>query len=468
MRLTCKSIKCDAWMKSTCGPHQLFRRGASPVISVLALVLAGCGGTPMSITEVSTALTAELETASTDSASPVSLEGGFGAAVMRAVSMNEGYLGAVALETEALGQVGVAASARRPQLTGNANVGGIRETGSNADTTTGIAVGVNLSQLVYDGGASVSAVNRSTALALSAQAGRVAQGNEIALSSARAWIDLWQYSERLRLMRARTAEMDTLVEQIERMASNGMLDRASLENAQRQIVDIKLEESRLIAGQGEAQVLFQRFFNAKPANVTKPSELVSAAQARSLAQDWQTAPGLQRQAAELLAAQAAVGEAEAAFRPRARLQAGVQSPLDRDESTDLTVGLLLEYSFSDGGRRIRQLEAAEARVTATNAQLSDAQRGLEAELQTGLTRLASIERAMPLLAGKLRLSRSEAETSRSQMLTGQSNLRQLVEAEIEIYRAQDQQIAMQAERQTLLLTIASRTGALSRIVGLED
>jgi outer membrane protein TolC len=54
------------------------------------------------------------------------------------------------------------------------------------------------------------------------------------------------------------------------------------------------------------------------------------------------------------------------------------------------------------------------------------------------------------------------------MLTGQSNLRQLVEAEIEIYRAQDQQIAMQAERQTLLLTIASSTGALSTLIGLQD
>jgi outer membrane protein TolC len=269
-------------------------------------------------------------------------------------------------------------------------------------------------------------------------------------------------------MQARTSEMDTLVEQIERMASNGMLDRASLENAQRQIVDIKLEESRLIAGQAEAQVLFQRFFNAKPSTVPRPSDLVTAVQARSLAQDWQTAPGLQRQAAELLAAQAAVGEAQSAFRPRARLQAGARSPMESGESTDLSVGLSLEYSFSDGGRRKKQLEAAEARVAATDAQLSDAQRGLEAELQGGLTRLASIERAMPLLADKLRLSRSEAETSRSQMLTGQSNLRQLVEAEIEIYRAQDQQIAMQAERQTLLLTIASRTGALSRLVGLED
>ena len=446
---------------------------AKPFTIAAALVFLASCDAPTEMSEMRTTVEERLMTYASEApaaggAEEIALNQGLAPALRAAVSSNEGYLGALALEAEAMGQVGVVASVRRPQFTGNANIGGIRETGTNADTTTGVAGGVNVSQLVYDGGASASAMNRSTALALSARAGRVAQGNEIALSAARAWIDLWQYSERLRLMQARTSEMDMLVEQIERMASNGMLDKASLENAQRQIVDIKLEESRLIAGQAEAQVLFQRFFNAKPSSMPKPSELVSAAQARALAQDWQTAPGLQRQAAELLAAQAAVGEAQSAFRPRARLQAGARSPLNSADSTDLTVGLSLEYSFSDGGRRQAQLETAEARVTATDAQLSDAQRGLEAELQAGLTRLASIERAMPLLADKLRLSRSEAETSRSQMLTGQSNLRQLVEAEIEIYRAQDQQIAMQAERQVLLLTIAARTGALSRLVGLQD
>jgi adhesin transport system outer membrane protein len=445
---------------------------AKPFSIAAALVFLASCDAPTEMSEMRTTVEERLTTYASEvpgaGGEPIALTQGLAPALRAAVSKNEGYLGALALEAEAMGQAGVVASVRRPQLTTNANIGGIRETGSNADTTTGVAGGVNVSQLVYDGGASASAMNRTTALALSAQAGRVAQGNEIALSAAQAWINLWQYSERLRLMRARTAQMDTLIDQIERMASNGMLDRASLENAQRQIVDIKLEESRLVAGQAEAQVLFQRFFNARPSSITKPSELVTAAQARGLAQDWQTAPGLQRQAAELLAAQAAVGEAQSAFRPRARLQAGARSPLDSADSTELTVGLSLEYSFSDGGRRQAQLETAQARRTATDAQLSDAQRGLEAELQAGLTRLASIERAMPLLADKLRLSRLEAETSRSQMQTGQSNLRQLVEAEIEIYRAQDQQIAMQAERQTLLLTIAARTGALSRLVGLQD
>lgn len=435
------------------------------------IFLASCSA-PSDLSEIRSAIEQRLATdpsSITDpEMSPIPLSQGLAPALKTAVSANEGYIAALALERQAKSQVDVVASARRPQVAGSANIGSVSEAGGGNDTTTGIAGGVNLSQLLYDGGESASAINRSSAQALSAQAARVAQENEIALAAARAWLDLWQYSNRLRLIRSRVSEMEIIVQQIERMANNGLLDKASLENAQGQIIDFKLEESQLLSRHSEAQVQFQRFFLAKPSTVNQPDELVSAAEVKVMAQNWQTSPNLQRQAAELLAAQAAVNEAKSAFRPSVRLQAGALSPFERGQSTDLTVGLAMEYSFSDGGRRVAQLATAEAFVAATDAQLNDAQQALMAELQAMLSRLASIERAMPLLEKKLRLSQSEADTLRSQMQTGQSNLRQLVDVEIEIYRAEDQQIIMQAERQAIKLTIASHTGALSRLVGLKN
>lgn len=214
------------------------------IILVTVVVLAGCNSFPgmpempeMSDmrTSVEQRLTAFAMEVPKEKPKAIVLSKGMGHALHAAVSTNEGYIGALALEAQAVGQVGVVASARHPQITGNANIGGVRETGANATTTSGVAGGVNLSQLIYDGGALGSAINRTTALALSAQAGRLVQGNEIALRAAQSWIDLWQYSERLRLMRTRTSEMDMLVEQIERMATNGMLDKSLLENAQGQI-----------------------------------------------------------------------------------------------------------------------------------------------------------------------------------------------------------------------------------------
>lgn len=141
--------------------------------------------------------------------------------------------------------------------------------------------------------------------------------------------------------------------------------------------------------------------------------------------------------------------------------------MDTDDPASGTVGLGFDYSLLDGGRRVSQLEAAIARRAAVEEQLQEEQTTLEAELAVAVERLAGIERSMPLVAEQIRLSASEAETSRSQITTGQSTLRQLVEAEVENYRAQDRQIAMRAQRQILLLTIAARTGELGRRLGLQ-
>lgn len=440
--------------------------GVTRLLSVVALASAGCTGTPMAVTEMSAALSAELAAASADAEAPVALTSGFAPAVARAVETNAGYRAALAQEREAASRVGVAESVRRPQLGANANLGAIQEFGAGGSTTSGIAGGISLSQLVFDGGESVAAINRATAEALGARAERAARANDLALEVARAWIDAWQYGERLQLLRVRTEEMDTLVNQIERMATNGMIDRAALDSARRQIVDIQLEETRLQSDLADAQVRFRRHFRQAPGRLGRPVDIVTPAAARAQARAWQNAPVLEARVASLIAARHGVEEAEAAFSPRIRLQTGLRTPLESGDPTSGNLGLGFDYSILDGGRRVSQLEAAIARRAVTEGQLREAQTAIEAELEAALARLAGIERSMPLVARQIQLSESEASTARSQIATGQSNLRQLVEAEIQNYRARDRQIAMQAERQLLLLTIAARSGALAGIIGI--
>jgi len=267
-------------------------------------------------------------------------------------------------------------------------------------------------------------------------------------------------------LRFRTSEMESMVGQMERMAADGFVDRAALDSARRQIVDVQLEETRLQADLADAQVRFRQHFRQPPGRLSRPAEIVTPAVARAEADAWQNAPSLEARAAGLIAARHGVEEAEAAFRPRIRLQTGLRTPMDTEDPASGNFGLGFDYSFFDGRRRVHQLEAAIARRAAVEDQLRQEQAALEAELAAAVTRLSGIERSMPLVAEQIRLSASEAETSRSQITTGQSTLRQLVEAEVENYRAQDRQIAMRAERQMLLLTIAARTGELGRRIGL--
>lgn len=441
--------------------------------SVIAMPLLGCVTSPAQKTEVSEDIQGYLQPEHLGkvlNGEPVKIElsKGYNANLLAAVLQNKAYLSAVALEREAFSQIGVAESFRRPQADTGARIGAVREFGGDQEASSGIAGGLSVSQLIYDGGASASAVNRATALAFAARADRLARANETALAAARAWIEFWQYSERLHLVELRTSEISLLVDQIERMADNGLLDRASLDGARRQIVEIELEKARLRNGQAEAAVSFQHFFGGKPTELPQPKELISAAQARAIAREWHSAPALQRIAAEVYAAKVAITEAEAAFRPSANLNAGTRTPTGSAKSTDLSFGVSLNYTWGDGGRRRAQLESAQLRYDAVVAQLTDAQKSMQSELEGMVMRLSTIESSAPLLQEKLRLSRSEAETSRSQQMTGQSNLRQLVEAEMEIYRAQDEEISLNAEKQILLMSIAARTGALSELIGLYE
>jgi outer membrane protein TolC len=430
------------------------------------LPLLACTSDEAALEDAGAAMTATLSASAEApaAASAVDLGAGFVPAIRAAVRQDPGFRAAEGAAVEAVQSIGVARAALRPQLSANANLGAIQETiDGDRETTTGGAGGLDLSQLVYDGGESAAAIRQAAAEALAARAERDVVANERALEAARAWIDAWQFDARLALLRGRTGQMDALMTQMERMASSGLVDRAALDAARRQIVDIRLEERRLRAEREDARTRLARFFGDTPPTLERPSipQVVTAPEAATEA-GTDAAPDVVRRAAELLVAESAVAQAEAAFRPKATLRAGVTSPIEESESTDVTLGLGLNYTFNDGGRRQATLEAARTRRSAAESRLSDARSSLESELATTRAQLASVTDSLPLVARQIELSTSEAKTARSQIATGQSNLRQLVEAEIEAYRARDRHIALRAERDLLRLTIAARTGALAR------
>ena len=443
------------------------RRSVLPAAPALALLLAGCGGGPEGLAAMRADLAREIAPAAASAGPRAPVPDRFDAALRAAVAADPSYRAARAREAEAMAAIGGAEAAWRPQLSGNATLGALREGDPVSDTTTGAAGDLTLSQLLYDGGAAGGAIDRARAEALAAEAARAAEANAAALAAAEAWIDLWQFDTRLALLDSRTRALDDLVAQIERMATNGMLDRAAHDAARRQIADVQLMRTEMQAGRDAARTRFTRHFGPPPARLAKPAGFADPAALGRLADGWRKAPALRQAAAELLAARAAEREAQAAFRPRVAVQAGVTSPMDEDETTDVTAGLRLSYTFGDGGRRKAALRAAGERVTALEAALQAALGRAEDEMRVASDRRAALARALPVVERKIALSGSEAGIARSQIVTGQSSLRQLVAAEIESYRARDEQIRMQCDMLKLELSILAGTGALTGAIGLD-
>lgn len=436
---------------------------------LLALGLSGCGDEPAAVAELRADIAERIDRDAADMAAArpgAPLPADFADALRGAIERDPGYRAALALEAEAMAATGIAAALRRPQLSANASLGALHEGDPVSDTTTGAAGDVTLSQLVYDGGASRGAMARARAQAVAAGADRAERGNMLALEAAQVWIELWQAEERLALLAARTGGLDDILDRIDRMAATGLLDRTARDATLRQIADLDLTRTDVAARRAEARIRFARVFGTLPDPLPAPRDLVTAEAARTLSADWRAAPKLIRAVAELEAAKAAQAEARAAFRPRVAVQAGLITPMEEGEATDATAGLRFSYVFGDGGRRKAQVAAATERVAALELRLAEAQARADAEMAVALERLAALEQALPLLARKVALAGAEAEAARSQIVTGQASLRQLVEAEMESYRAEDRRIQMQGEKLVLHLSMAAQVGALASVVGL--
>lgn len=393
----------------------------------------------------------------------IDLTEGIWVSVAQAVTNNEAYQAAILLENKAMSEIGVAKSVRRTQFTGQSTIGGIYESGgSNNENTKGIAGNFNIEKLLYDGGRSLSNINQASAYALALQANRRGLGNNTAFDAASTWINIWYMSERLNLMNARSKKLNTLIEKMDRMAFSGMIDMSVIDSSKAQLVDIKLEKNKLEANFDANKLRFLRYFDQEPINLDMPSFLINLENTELEIGNWRKAPILEESVAKLIVARNEVEGAKSAFKPSATARAGISSPMEDGESIDKTVGVRLEYTFGDGGKRKARLNAANAKLKSAEAQLKDIQLTLQTELNSTLVELHAVNSSMVLLENKIELNEANVKTAKSQLNTGQSTLEAVVKAEIKSFESNNKYMMMQAEQHVLLLKIITLSGALGR------
>jgi outer membrane protein TolC len=249
---------------------------------------------------------------------------------------------------------------------------------------------------------------------------------------------------------------------MERMSLSGMIDMSVIDSSKTQLVDISLEKNKLEADFEAMKVRFFRYFSQEPDGLSEPSFLLSPEKAALEVQNWRKAPILEKSVADLIVARSEVLGAKSAFKPSATARAGINTPMKDGESIDKSIGVLLEYTFGDGGRRDSRLKAANAKLKSAESQLKDTQLMLQTELNSTLVQLNAMNNSMALLGKKIKLNDANVKTAKSQLNTGQSTLEVLIKAEISSYNSNNKYLMMHAEQHALLLKIVTLSGALGR------
>jgi adhesin transport system outer membrane protein len=171
-------------------------------------------------------------------------------------------------------------------------------------------------------------------------------------------------------------------------------------------------------------------------------------------------------AAQVLAAKQSLRAAQGREKPTVGFKAGMASPMEKDERTTYAIGLEVSWIIGDGGRREANTAAQAANLKAAEQKLKGAKLAGKQQLDTALSRRAALSTSLETLAAQETASQNELNIMWSQLATGQTTVRQLIQAEEKAYRTSDQRISVASELLKIDFEMLANSGLLSKRLGI--
>jgi adhesin transport system outer membrane protein len=259
---------------------------------------------------------------------------------------------------------------------------------------------------------------------------------------------------------------EKMLTQMETLVASGMIDKSASGSAEIAARALSLEKANLDAQISAASVSYMKFFGTVPKNLATPPSLLTAADIAHIQSNWNRAPIMAQTAAQVLAAKQSLIAAQGREKPTVGFKAGLASPMEKDERTTYAVGLEVSWVIGDGGRRKANTAAQAANLKAAEQKLAGAKLAGKRELDSALSRRGALIASLETLAAQEAASQNELQIMLSQLATGQTTVRQLIQAEERAYRTSDQRISVASELLKIDFEILASSGLLSKRLGI--
>ncbi|MDC1480921.1 TolC family protein [Ascidiaceihabitans sp.] len=398
------------------------------------------------------------------------LSGDFTSDLSRATKYSPEYLAARSNATSSFAQISIAAADLKPQVLANANAGQTIKDGSGLASSkqTGASANLSVKKLIFDGGASAARIDVAQADAFIAEMNTEIVVNNIAKDAAVVWVNLNTLNNRNQLLQALITKTNGMNAQIQTLVTSGMIDKSASASAEIALRALVLEEVKLNVQISEASANFIKYFGTLPKHLSAPTSLLTSSDLQQIQKDWSKSPIMLQSAAKVLAAKQMLIAAQGGQKPTVNFKTGVISPMDRGERTDYAVGLELNWIIGDGGRRKANTAAQAASLKAAEHALAAAKLNGKEALDAILSKRAAIITSIEIIASQEISTQNELEIMWSQLPTGQTSVRQLIEAEEKAYRTSDAKIRVGADLLTLEFEMLAQSGILATKLALDE
>ena len=313
--------------------------------------------------------------------------------------------------------------------------------------------GLTVTQLVWDGWATASEVQRRVALLNSAENSLADTQNALAFRAVEAYVDVLRNIELLELARANVKAHDEVLKNVDAKRGSGVGNKADVEQARARLALAKSTETARLGSLREAEARYVRVIGDVPGELAKPNiapsglvkdgavtpaefaDATDKAQEDALTQH----PAVMRSKADIQAALATMRAARAGYQPRLDLQGSLRRDSDVggiDGNRNVSNLMLVARwnLFRGGADRAQSLSAAERKTEADN-RLDDTLRVIVENVSIAMASRAASESRLDYLKQHVEASDGTLKAYRAQFEISRRTLLDLLNAENELFNA---------------------------------
>ena len=343
--------------------------------------------------------------------------------------------------------------------------GGIEDV---TDNTKGLAVSLQASRLMFDGGMLDSKIASKRFDAKKAQLDLIATIDNRAQRLCKIWLELEKYQTLRQQIDSRLAVLDPLIVQLEQVANAGIGDVSKVTAAQRTVSAIRVKQATIIEGLSQAQLEFENAFGLLSQKISYDSTFVSNLVPVSITEnDIQNAPKVLAQYADYQSNLHKLSVVMAEDEFNISFEAKAMVPFAGSEyGSDESIGLVGRKTLYNGGMLGSQIEEARSVIAASAAQITSSYREGVRAVDTAKQRVTSLDEAILLARKNAKLTADEILYLRQQLIIGGSTLDSVLSAEARLYEAESQEITLRTDKRQSELVIVATLGLLSSALDL--
>jgi adhesin transport system outer membrane protein len=306
------------------------------------------------------------------------------------------------------------------------------------DTLTRRESGLSLSQLIYDGSATRSEVDRQQARSSSASRKVMGTSEQIGLKAIEAYLNVLRRTELLKLAQANLDVHEKTFTQIRIRSEGGIGRKADLDQAQARLSLSQANVASAEANLREANIAYNRVVGVMPDSLVKPEVTEAPASVdEALNVSLESNPILRSAMADIEAAQAQNRTAESLLKPRLHLELGTSFNNDLDgvnyKNNDAYAMLRMRYNLFNGGSDVAKTAETTIQIQEATEVFHRTQRQVEESLRLSWNSMVTAQDRLPKLLATAEAAARTRDGYAQQFNLGQRTLLDLLDSENELY-----------------------------------